>query len=89
MGKVITPKYKARYRDQKGWHDISWRGVANDNAAEALRRKLNASFCRGGTNYHISKAAGFIIHVSAVEVLINRADGRVVARADAPLFEVA
>ena len=89
MGKTITPTYYARYRDQAGWHDIMWNGRATDTKAEQMRRSLNTSFAHGGVNYGIPEMHGYIVHVSKVEIIRNDGRGRVVARANAPMFEVA
>lgn len=88
MGKTITPRYYARYRTQDGWHDILWNGRATDKRAEEKRRSLNASFQPGGVNEHVSIGAGYVLHVSALEVCRNISGGCVVARAKAPMFEV-
>jgi len=88
MGRSIIPTYYAKYRDQSGWHDISWKGRATEAKAEKLRKTLNYSFNPGGCNYHVSKAVGYIIHVSEVKVVRNDRSGEVVAMAKAPMFEV-
>ena len=88
MGRSYTPKYRAQYRDQRGWQDISYRHKATDADAEKFRQGLNKSFQPGGVNYHLSEAAGYILHASKVEVLRNVKHAYVVATASAPMFEV-
>jgi hypothetical protein len=91
MGKTVTPKYHAFYRtnvNPRGWNDIMWKGRPTDANAEDFRKMLNKSFNEGGSNYHISKAEGVILHVIEVQVRRNVRNGEVVASAKAPMFEV-
>ena len=95
---TITPRYFAAYRDQSGWHDISWnvRASANQTGhgypteanAEKLRKSLNNSFQPSGVNGHVSRAVGYVIHVSAIRVYRNIPSQPVVAESKAPMFEV-
>ena len=93
MGKVYTPTFRAEVRDNtsQAWFHSAWNvkdhGRPTDKNAERYRRSLNESLKIGGVNEHISKAAGFLVHTSAVRV-IRQATGQVVASAKAPLFEV-
>jgi hypothetical protein len=97
VGRIITPTYRAEYRDQAGWHVIAWNvrggvnstanGAPTDKNAEIMRRNLNASFEQNGCNYHASVAAGYLIHVSQVR-LIHQATGQQVANIAAPMFEI-
>lgn len=82
------PKYRARYRDQSGWHDISWDGRATAARAERQRQALNRSFQIGGVNEHVSHAAGYAVHVSRLEIRTNSRQALLVASANAPMFEV-
>lgn len=92
MGKSVTPKYRAQYYDQSGKHMIDWcckrNGRPTEANAEKLRQSLNKSFGPDGVNYHVSKAAGYIIHVHKVDIERNTLYGEIVATAKAPLFEV-
>ena len=88
MGRSIKPTYYCRIKDQDGWTDLSWTGRATDKRAEDKRIALNKSFDRGGCNFHVSEAAGYIVHVSKLIVVRNDGSGQVVAKADAPMFEV-
>jgi len=88
MGKSITPKYRARYRDQKGWHDIMWKGRPSDARAEQTRKDYNKSFQPGGANWRVSELSGYVPHISKFEVIRNVYGGEVVASATAPMFEI-
>jgi len=90
MGRSYTPPYTAQYRDQKGWHEIGWPHRKPPTAADAerMRQQLNRSFELNGANYHVSRDAGIILHVSELRVVRNRAGREIVARAIMPLFEV-
>jgi len=97
MRRTTTPTYRAEYRDQTGWHAITWnvRGSANitkDGAptaknAEILRCRLNESFTHRGNNHHVSVAAGYIIYVWQVRV-IRQATNEQVATTDSPMFAI-
>lgn len=91
MGTSYTPKYRAEYQDQKGWHWISYmvqdNGPATEANAEKLRKALNESFQPGGVNEAVSKMNGFIPHVSRL-VIVRQSDNKQVANARAPMFEV-
>jgi hypothetical protein len=91
MGKIMTPAYRVRYRDQDGWHTTSWNtaidGRPTNLHAECWRIGWNASFQPGAPNFHISEARGYLAHISHVEV-IKQATGAIVARAAMPMFEV-
>lgn len=102
MGRVTTPTYRVEYRtnalalgkvaadtsiEGKGYHVQAWRGRATPKAAEEWRKAMNASFQKGGANYHLTEALGFIEHVSHVRV-VHQATGRLVAEATMPTFEV-
>lgn len=98
MGKSYTPTYRAEYKTQTGdWRLISWNvrggtnrtahGVPNERNAELLRKALNKSFAPGGVNYHVSKAAGYIVSINRLRV-IHQASNQVVAETVAPMFEV-
>jgi cell division protein FtsI/penicillin-binding protein 2 len=97
MGKVITPTFRAEYRDQAGWHSIAWNaragstpqtvhGSPTEANAEKLRRTLNKSFQPTGVNAHVAKVRGYIPHVSRVRV-IRQSTGQIMAEAVAPMFE--
>lgn len=92
MGRTITPRYFARYRDQGGWHDITWdcarHGRPSTDTAEARRQSLNQSFERGGVNFHVSQAVGYVIHVSRLTIHHNIKGQPIAAEARAPMFEV-
>lgn len=98
MGTSRTPRYVARYRTQEGWSEIVWNvrastnitghGMPTEANAEKMRASLNRSFNVGGVNEHVSRSAGFILHVSEVRVCLNLPNRPVVAVAKAPLFEV-
>lgn len=97
MGKTYTPAYRAEYRDQQGWHVMSWEvrsrygmtahGAPTEANAEKLRRALNRSFRRDGVNAHVADLLGFVPHVSAVRI-VRQDSGRVVVDVRAPMFEV-
>ena len=91
MGKIVTPAYRVRYRDQDGWHSMPWYvrqdGRPSDKAAERFRQAWNRSFQPGAPNFHISEARGYLAHISHV-VVISQKTGAVVARAAMPMFEV-
>jgi hypothetical protein len=91
MGKIMTPAYRVRYRDQDGWRTLTWicamEGRPSNAAAERYRKEMNASFQPGGANKAISAIRGYVPHISHVEV-IKQATGEVVARAAMPMFEV-
>lgn len=97
MGRTITPTYRVEYRDQSGWHKQGYadrngkcvlRKAPTDADAEEFRKAMNRSFNIGGSNYHVSEAAGKILHVSEVVIRKNDMDGRMVAHAKMPMFEV-
>lgn len=100
MGKSYTPTYRAEYKDQTGkWNMIHWNstkrpgvstphGKPTNENAEKLRQALNRSFAPGGVNEHVSKGAGFVVHVTEI-VVVRQRDGNVMARACAPMFEAA
>lgn len=93
MGKIYTPTFRAEVKDNTSpvWISMVWNvkdhGRPSNNNAETFRVKLNSSFLPGGVNEHISKSAGFLVHVNSVRV-IRQATGDVVAEAKAPMFEV-
>jgi hypothetical protein len=98
MGKTFTPKYRAEYRDNSGrWNTITWNVTSRTNVtghgaptvenAERLRKALNKSFMSGGSNEHVSKAVGYVVHVNRLRV-IHQATSQVVSETVAPLFEI-
>lgn len=97
MGRSYTPTFVVEYRDQRGWHTQAWtnaqgktqvRKAPTDEEAEEWRKTMNKSFQREGSNFHVSEAAGIILHVSHVVVKQNVPGGRTVASATMPMFEV-
>lgn len=91
MGKSYTPTFHAYYRDNvnpKVWKDIGWtvKGRPTDAKAEDFRKTLNKSFDIGGCNYHVSEAAGVVVHVIEVKV-VRQSPREIVAVAKAPMFE--
>lgn len=91
MGRSYTPKYRVDYRDQGGWHSVCWdtkrNGRPTDANLEQWRRKMNTSFNHGGVNHHVSKACGYLVHISKA-ALVNQRNGEPVAMVSAPMFEV-
>ena len=93
MGKSTIPTYYAEARDNTSpeWKHMVWdckqHGRPTHKNVERYRVSLNESFQIGNVNDHISKAAGFLVHTSAVRVIRNRT-GEVVVEAKAPLFEI-
>jgi hypothetical protein len=92
MGRVTTPTHRVEYvtnvahMTPGAWHNKN-EGRPSDDAAERHRVMLNASLQPGGVNEHCTGHDGTIMHVSKVTVIRQR-DGKVVAVANAPMFEV-
>jgi hypothetical protein len=97
MGRSYTPTYRVEYRDNTmtrwttppHWltYDSKRHGRPSNAKAEAIRVSLNASFGPDGVNFHVSQAAGVVIHVTKLWI-VRQADGEVVGAATAPMFEV-
>ena len=98
MGKTVTPKYRVETIETDGCKNVySWRckgdcqgkgyGNANTKNLEAWRVAFNASFNAGGVNFHISKVADHVPHISRA-TLVLQATGEVVASTSMPMFEV-
>jgi len=100
MGRLITPKYALYYRDntpglleQSGAWNVTDRnypgsGYGRPTAANLERwvRAFNKSMSPGEVNHHVSKALGYLLHVSNARI-VRQKDGRVMAEYRAPLFE--
>jgi hypothetical protein len=90
MGRSIKPKYVmvmegvGLSREPMAWR----RGRVSAAKAEEERVAWNKSYAPGGVNWPVSEAIGVVPHVSRLIVRENRLNGRVVAVANAPLFEV-
>ena len=79
------------FDNTRRWGRLTWdcktHGRPTDKNAEKFRVSLNKSYALGGCNYPISQSYGFIIHASKVRV-IRQSTGEIVAKADAPTFEI-
>lgn len=92
MGKTITPKYRVVVTGNfatfnKALTPFAWEGPATPARLEEFRQSMNRSFNKGGANFHVSQADGFIYHISKA-TLIRQSDDKVICEAVAPLFEV-
>ena len=91
MGLITTPTHRVEYQTNIGhmtpgaWDNRN-EGRPTDAGAEAHRVMLNESFQPGGVNEHCL-VDGAIMHATKVTV-IRQCDGKVVAVANAPMFEV-
>ena len=92
MGRSTTPTFVVDYQDQLGLHRAAWNtktsGKPTDTNLEAWRVAMNRSLTLGGCNEHVSKAAGFILHVSKATIRNQKTGKLNVATARAPMFEV-
>ncbi len=97
MGKTITPKYRVEFRDndRNAWSifkrqiwDCKAYGKPTAKNLATWREKMNTSFDNGGVNFHISKAAGFIVYISHAKI-VSQKSGEIVAEYTMPMFEVA
>lgn len=92
MGRSTTPTFVVDYQDQLGLHRAAWStktsGKPTDANLEAWRKALNQSMLPGGCNEHVSKAAGFTLHVSKATIRNQKTGKLNVATARAPMFEV-
>jgi len=91
MGRTVTPKYRIEYnesgRNQVQCWNSKFYGRATAINLEAWRVKHNASFLPSGVNNHVTKALGYVLHVSYARI-VNQFSGEVVAEARMPMFEV-
>jgi hypothetical protein len=102
MGRTFTPKYRLLVDSgSRNWVNtpMSWNVSARKSApgltvhgkptAENLAKFVDA-YCRslekGGSNFHVSAAAGHIPYPNWARVEENRPNGRVVAEWKAPMF---
>lgn len=93
MGKSYAVRWSAKVYDQKGVLDVALptgmnRRKKTDALAEELRQTFNKSFQKGGSNFHLSESAGYILHANKVEIIDEFNGKRVVAVAKMPMFEV-
>lgn len=92
MGKSYAPKYMVRLVDQNGATEMVWdcrsNGRPTDKNAEKFRQRMNDSVQPGGCNDHLKVFGEGIPHFSKVIVRRNERNGQVVAKANAPMFEV-
>lgn len=72
--------------DMFGW-EVKTHGKPTAENAERYRRTMNESFQPNGHNWHISQQMGVVAHLSKVTIVRQR-DGKVMAEANAPAFEV-
>lgn len=96
MGKITTPPYAVRYKDQKGWHIACWEhrikapyfgNKPSNVGAELWRVAMNASFQHGAVNAHMAKMCGYVPHISHV-VVYRQSNGEIMGKAAMPMFEV-
>jgi hypothetical protein len=96
MGRSFTPTYRVEYRTNNmhpnapsNWltYDYKRHGKPTAAKAEDMRKRLNTSFDRDGINFHVSKAAGVVLHVTSLKI-VHQESTEVVAEATAPMFEV-
>lgn len=73
------------------WQSMCWDskrdGKPTDANLEKWRQAYNRSFNPKGGNFHVSKAAGVIIHINRARI-IHQKSSQVVATTTAPMFEV-
>lgn len=90
MGKSITPTFIVRYRDQQGPKILVWNtksyGKPTLCALAQWRMMMNKSMKPGGCNEHLSRSAGYIIHISNCEI-VNQKKNTTVVSLTAPMFE--
>ena len=91
MGRIITPKYRVEVKGNFNRMGLThtpaaWRGKVSEKALEDYRQSTNKSFLIGGVNEHISKADGFVHHISYARI-VRQADGAVMCEVKAPMFE--
>lgn len=92
MGKTKEVRFAIREYSQLGCNvmalpDAKKRRKITDNLAEEIRHDLNMSYNFGGVNYHISQAAGIIVHVNKLEIMDLRKK-EILAVGKMPMFEV-
>lgn len=98
MGTSTTPTYRIEWQDNRGsWKSQAWtvrsgtnktgHGQPTEANIRRWRDKFNASFELGGVNEGVSRAAGYVVRAGNCRI-VHQLSGRVVARFQAPMFEV-
>jgi hypothetical protein len=92
MGSTRTPSYRVEeykngaFHSYCGW-DPARLGPADEEHLARFRAEMNASFKPGGTNAHVSQAAGYQLYLGTLR-LVHQKTGAIVAQVNQPLFEV-
>lgn len=91
MGKTTTPKFRIELQTPAGFDKFAYMvkesGAATVENAKKFRDGMNASFKKGGSNYHITEQSGVITHYCNARI-INQSTGQIVVACKAPMFEV-
>ena len=93
MGRSTFPTYAVRYIDQTAPrpHTVIWNSKTSGQPTQAnlekWRKSMNASMKIGGCNEHVSKALGFMPHISMASI-VNQKTNTVIVEVVAPMFEV-
>ena len=91
MGRSTTPTFIIQWTTQRGVNSSIWNsahyGRPIDANLEKWRRSMNESFKSTGCNFHISRSAGFILHVSEATIIDQKNGDAKVAHTKMPMFE--
>lgn len=91
MGRSTIATFVVIYQDQLGSHKVVWNtktaGKPTEANLEKWRKAMNESMKIGGVNEHVSKAYGFMPHVSKAEIY-NQKTHRTICDTRMPMFEV-
>ena len=92
MGHSVTPKYRVEVRGNFtrmgiGLTPAAWRGKVSEQRLEEYRQSMNQSFLPGGVNEHVSRADGFVHHISYARI-VRQSDGQIMCAVRAPMFEI-